>query len=70
MSFKLAALITAPIHGLLEVLVVLPFVDFNAYNLFVITGVGSMLHHGVDAAIAYAMIKILNRSKVMNLAKI
>jgi len=69
-SFKLVILITAPLHGLLEVLVILPFVDFNAYNLFVITGVGTMLHHGVDAAIAYGMIKILNRSKAFNLAKI
>ena len=70
LSFKLVAAITAPIHGLLEVLVILPFVDFNAYNLFIITGVGSMLHHGVDAAISYVMIKVLNKSKALNLAKI
>jgi niacin transporter len=69
MSFKLVALITAPIHGILEVLVVLPFVDYNAYNLFIITGVGTMLHHGADAAISYVMLKVLNRSRVLNLAK-
>lgn len=63
MSFGKVAIITAPIHGLLEVLVVIPFVSFDAYNLFVITGIGTMLHHAVDASIAYVIIRILQRSK-------
>jgi niacin transporter len=70
MSFKLVTVITAPIHGLLEVLVVLPFVDFNAYNLFIVTGVGTMLHHGADAVISYVMLKALTKTRTLNLAKI
>lgn len=65
-SYTKVVAITAPLHGLLEVLVVLPFVTFNAYNLFVITGVGTMLHHGVDGVIAYALLKALDRSRVFN----
>lgn len=63
MSFGKVAAITAPIHGLLEVLVVIPFIGFDAYNLFVITGVGTMLHHAVDASIAFVIISILQKSK-------
>ena len=56
-SYTAVVFITAPLHGLLEVLVVLPFVTFNAYNLLVVTGLGTMLHHGVDGAISYALIR-------------
>ena len=38
---------------------------FDAY-LFIITGVGTMLHHGVDAAISYVMLKLLQRSRVFS----
>jgi len=67
-SYRLVVLITAPLHGLLEVLVVLPFVDFNAYNLFIVTGVGTMLHHCVDAAISYVLLKVLDRSRIYHFA--
>ncbi len=66
MDYKIVVLITAPIHGLLEVLVVLPFMDFNAYDLFIVTGVGTMLHHGVDGAISYALIKLLDKSRTFH----
>jgi niacin transporter len=65
-SFKTVVLATAPLHGLLEVLVVMPFMPFDAYNLFIITGVGTMLHHGVDAAISYVMLKLLQKSRVFS----
>jgi niacin transporter len=65
-SYKKVAAITAPLHGLLEVLVVLPFVPFDAFHLFIVTGVGTMLHHGADAVIAYALLKALDRSRVFN----
>lgn len=64
MSFKMVAIITAPLHGLLEVLVVLPFIDFNIYNLLIITGIGTILHHLVDAFISYILLKVLKKSKV------
>lgn len=65
-SVKIAFLITAPVHGWLEVLVVLPFVPFDPYKIFVVTGVGTMLHHFVDAAIAFVLIKALSKSTVFN----
>ncbi len=63
MSFGKVAIITAPIHGLLEALIVIPFIGFNAYNILLITGVGTMLHHTVDALIAYLIISILQKTK-------
>lgn len=65
-SFGKVAVITAPIHGLLEMLVVMPFVSFDVYNLLVITGVGTMLHHTVDAFIAYVLINILQKSETIS----
>jgi niacin transporter len=65
-SFALAAAVTAPVHGILEVLVILPFIDFNAYNLFIITGVGTMLHHGVDAILAQVIAKALEKTKIID----
>ncbi|HHU49399.1 MAG: ECF transporter S component [Caldicoprobacterales bacterium] len=69
-SFRRVVLITAPLHGLLEVLVVLPFVPFDAYKLFIVTGVGTMLHHGVDGAISYALLKVLDKARVFNAVRV
>ncbi|MFW5647920.1 MAG: ECF transporter S component [Candidatus Alkaliphilus sp. MAG34] len=66
MSFGKVATITAPIHGLLEVLVIIPFVDFDLHNLLVITGIGTVLHHSVDAFISYVLINILQKSKTIS----
>ncbi len=62
-SFRMAALITAPLHGLLEALVIIPFVGIDIYNLVVLTGIGTILHHSVDAFISYVMLDILSRTK-------
>lgn len=67
-SFGKVSAITAPLHGLLEVLVIIPFIDFNAYNLFIITGVGTMLHHGADAFISYVLINVLQKSTTVDLS--
>ena len=66
MSFGKVAIITAPIHGLLEMLVIIPFVDFDLHNLLIITGVGTVLHHAVDAFIAYVIINILQKSETIS----
>lgn len=65
MSFGKVSLITAPLHGLLEVLVVMPFIGFDVYNLLIITGVGTVLHHGADAFISYVLVNILEKSKAI-----
>lgn len=69
MSFWKVSAITAPLHGLLEVLVVMPFIEFNIYNLLIITGVGTVLHHCADAFISYVIINVLQKSPVSNMLK-
>ncbi len=66
MSYGKVVAITGPLHGLLEVLIVMPFIDLNVYNLLVITGIGTVLHHFADGFIAYVLIGILQKSKEFN----
>ena len=66
-SFKKVVAVTAPIHGLLEVMVVIPFIGVDAYKLFVVTGIGTMLHHFADAAITAIILQALIRAKVFSL---
>ena len=61
--FGKVSVITAPLHGLFEALIIIPFTGFEAYNVLLLTGVGSILHHFADAFIAYLIINILQRSK-------
>jgi niacin transporter len=53
--------ITAPIHGILEAIAVIPF-GFTVYKILVVIGVGSMIHHLVDGAIALVLIKALSKT--------
>ena len=66
MSFGKVSILTAPVHGLLEALIVIPFIGFDVYNLLVITAVGTMLHHGADAFVSYVMVNILQKSNVVS----
>ena len=54
-SFAKASIITAPIHGILEALVVMPFIGLDVYKLLVITCIGTILHHGADAFISRSL---------------
>lgn len=51
--------VTAPIHGLLESLIVIPFVGFDLYQAFIVVGVGAMIHHIADAGITRALLPAL-----------
>ncbi len=62
-SYVKAAIITAPIHGLLEMLVIIPFIGLNVYQLLIVTAVGTILHHAVDSTIAYAVVKAVAKSR-------
>lgn len=55
-SYVKAIAITAPIHGILEALVTIPFVGFSVavYPALIVTVVGAILHHSADSIIAYA----------------
>jgi niacin transporter len=61
-SFTKMILITAPIHGVLEAIAVIPF-GFAWFNILVVVGVGTVLHHFVDGAISYGLVKALSKTR-------
>ena len=68
-SFGRAVIITAPLHGLLEMLVVMPFIGMDVYNILIITGLGTVLHHFADGFISYGIINILEKLRIVNFQK-
>lgn len=62
-NFKKAILITGPIHGILEALVMIPFVGINVYQILIVVGLGTFIHHYIDAAIAYTLAKAVAKSR-------
>ncbi len=56
-SYTKTVAITAPVHGILEGLAIIPFQGFTIYNYIVVGG--SIVHHSLDAIIAYALVKAL-----------
>ncbi|HHW57492.1 MAG TPA: ECF transporter S component [Clostridia bacterium] len=58
-SFPVALAVTLPIHAVLEAIVVIPF-GFDFYKAFVVVGVGTMIHHTIDSAIALVLFYALN----------
>ncbi|WP_297424406.1 ECF transporter S component [Clostridium sp.] len=64
-SYVKAVAITAPIHGILEALVTIPFVGFGpgVYIILITTVVGAMLHHSADSIIAYAIVKAVAKAR-------
>jgi niacin transporter len=69
-SFPKVILATGPLHGILEVLVVMPFIGFDVYKLLIITGVGTFLHHLADGFISQVIVKFLERSRAFNFANV
>lgn len=66
-SYVKAVAITAPIHGILEALVVIPFIGLNVYQLIVVTAVGAILHHTADSIIAYGIVKAVAKAAHKNI---
>lgn len=64
----LALLVTLPIHGVLEALIVVPF-GFDLYNVGVVVGVGTALHHLMDSVIALGVVRILDLERLTAWAK-
>ncbi len=50
MPFWAVLLITAPIHALSEALILLPF-GFDFHQAFIVTGIGTAIHHLIDSAV-------------------
>ncbi|PRR83389.1 ECF transporter S component [Clostridium vincentii] len=62
-NYVKAVVITAPIHGLAEALVVIPFVGFADYKFLVFMAGFIIIHHTVDAIISFVIIKALARAR-------
>lgn len=62
-NYTLASIVTAPIHGLAEAIVVIPFVGFDLFSLVVVTCIGTIAHHFFDSVLSYAVIKGVSRAR-------
>ena len=67
-SFKMVIILTAPIHGVLEAISVIPF-GFTMYKILVTIGVGTVIHHFIDGAIALMLIKVLSSNRKTDFIK-
>lgn len=70
LSFGKVAAITAPLHGALEALIVMPFIGFDVYKLLIITALGTILHHFADAFISYLIINVLDKTNQFSFMKL
>lgn len=61
-NFKKALLITAPIHGILEAIAVM-FFGFDVSYILVTVALGTIIHHGVDSIISYALSTAMAKAK-------
>lgn len=61
---------TAPIHGLLEGLVVLIFTPASGWTFVWITAIGTLFHHIVDAAISLPIIQSIEKGARINLSSL
>jgi niacin transporter len=62
-SYIKASVITAPIHGIAEALVVIPFIGLDLYQLLLVTCIGTIIHHAVDSVISYVIVKGIAKAK-------
>ncbi|MBL4935248.1 ECF transporter S component [Clostridium sp. YIM B02515] len=68
MSFNKTLIITAPIHAILEALIVIPF-GYTMYKVLIVVGIGTLLHHGVDAVISSVLVKSISKATRKDLVK-
>ena len=61
-NFKKAMLITAPLHGILEALIVIPF-GFNLYEMLVLVALGTIIHHTMDAVISFVLCNAMAKAR-------
>jgi niacin transporter len=77
-SFSKVVFITAPLHGILEALVVVGFISIGmvpkyagslVYYIIMLVGVGTILHHFVDGIISFVLAKSLSKATKSDLSK-
>lgn len=61
-NFKKAMIITAPLHGILEALIVIPF-GFSLYEMLVAVALGTIIHHAIDAGISFVLCKAMAKAQ-------
>lgn len=61
-SYIKASIITAPIHGLAEMIIVIPFIGFDIYQLLIVTCVCTIIHHAIDAVISGFIVKAVTNA--------
>jgi niacin transporter len=69
MKYATVMAITGPIHGILEALVVYALTK-NVYAAFIVTGIGTILHHVADSVITAPLIATLKTILKIDLRKI
>jgi niacin transporter len=67
-SFNTALIVTAPIHAILEALVVIPF-GFTMYKVLIVVGIGTLLHHTADGIISTVLVKSISKATRKDLVK-
>ena len=68
-SFTKAIAFTAPIHGILEGLVVIPF-GYSVYQFIVVVAIGTTLHHIVDGVLSYSLANALAKARRKDLYEV
>lgn len=61
-NLKEAIIVTAPIHGVLEGLAIIPF-GFSMYQVIVVTIIGTIIHHTIDGIISFILANSLAKAK-------
>lgn len=62
-NYTLASIVTAPLHGIAEAIVVIPFVGFDLFTLAIVTCVGTIAHHIFDSVLSFGVIKAVSKAR-------
>jgi len=65
--FYKVLLLVLPLHAALEALIVIPF-GFDVFSWGVVVGVGTALHHLVDASISLVLVQVLGLHRLRHWA--
>lgn len=68
-SFTKVVFITAPIHALLESLVVIPIIGWDVKTVLLTIGVGTILHHLVDGVFTGVFVRALSKAMRKDISK-
>ncbi len=69
MSYKKVVAITSPIHAIIESVMVYALTQ-NIFLAFVVTAIGTLVHHMIDGVIALPILKLLKDVMKVDLQKI